>query len=104
MPTVQEEIQIKMGMDPKSVQSATDAIMAGQKKASMDYVDFWTSALNKRESAERATAQRIKDETLAVEREKNTVSIAMARARMAEELAMQKAAAVEAAEIQAAGN
>lgn len=93
-----------MGLDPRAVQSATDVIMAGQKKAAMEYVDFWSAALNKREASEIATANRIKDETLATERAKNTASIAMARARVAEELAMQKAAAVEAAEIQGAGN
>jgi hypothetical protein len=61
MATQTEEILLRMGFDGNAVARGTQAMLDSQKKAAMDYVDFWKTALAKRDAAE----TRSNDESIA---------------------------------------
>jgi hypothetical protein len=56
--TTVEEINARLALDISSVQRNTQLMLDQQKKASMEYVDFWQSATAKREASEAAANDR----------------------------------------------
>lgn len=50
-----EEWRLRMGFDASEVKAGTAAMLDGQKKASLQYVSFWESALEKKDVSERAS-------------------------------------------------
>jgi hypothetical protein len=82
-----EEILARIGLDMTSMQRNTQIMLDQQKKASLEYVGFWESALSKREVAEKAAL----DKQAADDIKANEASLARLKAFQDSKLAATKA-------------
>jgi len=91
MANSEEEIRIRLGFQADAVTRGTQAMLGQQKKSALDYVAFWKKATDEREASEIAAQEKLSAIALAGEKERNRVSIAMARASAVEKSAARTA-------------
>lgn len=82
--TQEEEILIRLGIDTTSMRAGTNAALDLQKKASLEYVGFWESAMAKKTAAESAA----NDKSIAAARAVAKAKIEIAEAEAARIIAI----------------